>query len=125
MEDITYQALLGATVTEAAIRILWALCGGLLTMFGFWGMRRRIRKLEEQQQRPVVVNVGPGAAQPKPLPNPSGASGTVAEHLPKDRIVRVGTKAGPMEIRLSETDWLTEDVCRILDRNGVLAPLDS
>ena len=54
MEDITYQAIVGATVAEAVIRILWAVLGGLLTAIGFWGLRKRIAALERKEAQPPV-----------------------------------------------------------------------
>ncbi len=46
MEEFTYQAILGATFTEVFIRVGWFLSGSLLTMVGFWGLRKRIAALE-------------------------------------------------------------------------------
>ena len=54
MEDITYQTLVGATVTEFVIRVLWAVGASLLTMFGFWELRRRIKALENDRSQPAI-----------------------------------------------------------------------
>lgn len=60
MEEVTYHAVVGATVVEVAIRVFWVAAGSLLTMIGFWGLRRRVRALEGRQPAsPTAQNVSP------------------------------------------------------------------
>lgn len=78
----------------------------------------------------VTINVG-DQKQQRALPAPSGVTGTVSEYIPNRNVVRINTRAGPMEIRTWydghawQDERMVEDVLRILDRNGVLRPLGS
>lgn len=46
---ITWDAIVGATLLDAVIRLLWAVIGAGLTTLGFWGLRRRVKALENRQ----------------------------------------------------------------------------
>ena len=71
MENVSLvEAVLGATFVEFVVRLLWGGFGGLLTMFGFWGMRRRIAAVEKKMSGasgspPVVVNQTIGVTGPE------------------------------------------------------------
>ena len=47
-------AIIGATLIEVGVRIGWALLGSGFTVLGFWGLRKRIKALENKP--PVIVN---------------------------------------------------------------------
>lgn len=129
---------LGGEIAEFGIR--WLLVTVVMLGFGGWfGWRYRELKRDvanlkaaaaKTEKAPnITVNVGDQTKQV--LPPASGATGTVAEYVPNRNVVRINTKAGLMEIRTwyGEHAWqddrMTEDVLRILDRNGVLRPLDN
>ncbi len=48
-------ALLGATLIEFGIRVLWAIGGCIVTALGLWGLRVRISALENKPQSPSLV----------------------------------------------------------------------
>ena len=134
MGEFTYQALLGATVAEVVIRGLWALGGSLLTMLGFWGLRRRIRALEN---RPAgqTINVAPNINLPTPAREPQAlpraappepleeTKFNVARHRPNEDVLHVGTTYGDMTIRLNHKRTVA-DILNVLSRTGVLQSLD-
>ncbi len=58
MESGLLEAIVGATIVDFVVRAGFGAAGGLLTVFGFWGLRRRVRALEDRQTSPApVVNV--------------------------------------------------------------------
>ena len=47
-------AIIGATLIEVGVRIGWALLGSGFAVLGVWGLRKRIKVLENKP--PVIVN---------------------------------------------------------------------
>ena len=61
MEELTYQAVVGATVLEMVILVFWGAAGSLLTMIGFWGLLRRVKALESKPgASPMMTVNNPG-----------------------------------------------------------------
>ena len=91
---------------------------------------QRIAALEARQD-PVQVNVNIGEAiaeatkQPRttsaPAP-PKGATFDVARHIPSEGIVLIGTKRGPMTVRLNGKKTIA-DIIAILSKNDILKSL--
>ena len=111
----------------------------VVVMIGFSGwfgwryreMSRELAELKANRGQPViniknVVASETDKAKPPKQPAPSVPDTTksVAKHIPHDRIVRVGTKAGPMEIRLWDEAKTIEDITVVLYKNDVIASLD-
>ena len=123
---------LGVEVVKHGFRwlVVMAIMLGFGGWFGqrYWEMKKRLTALEKTfGVSPVNVTVNVGDVIKKiGRENPSYPvlQGNVAHHIPADKIVRVGTKLGAMEIRLWDEEKTVEDVLKVLSKNGVLTTLD-
>ena len=91
--------------------------------------KRRISALEAKQPTQINVNVSGAAVDYPPLPRAAPPEPleevkfNVAQHIPGEDILHVGTKYGRAAIRLNHKKTV-EDILDVLSRNGVLQSLE-
>lgn len=118
-----------------AFGVRWIVVGMVMLGFGGWiGLRYRELKREVAELKdarnspPVQIYVGDiprdRIKQSSYRHDSNVVRGNVAKHIPDDKIVRIGTKAGPMEIRLWDENKTVKDLMTVLHKNGVLESLD-
>ena len=118
----------------AAFGLRWLVVGVLVLAFsGCFGKRYRDMKsqlstLEAARAQPsqtINVNIGDIIARvAQDVPSHHVPKRRVAEYIPNDKIIRVGTKNGAMEIRLSDEEKTVEDVLQVLSKLEALKSLD-
>ena len=124
---------LGNEIAVFGVRWLFFVVA-LLGFSGWFGwryreMKRELADLKVGQGQPIInVNVGneveKAKTQTQLKPGVPNTTKNVAQHIPHDRMIWVGTKAGPMEIRLWEEAKTTEDIMMVLYRNDAIASID-
>ena len=92
------------------------------------GMKSRLSTLEAARAQPnqtINVNIGDAAKKiSEEDPSHPVPKGRVAEYITDDKILRIGTKTGPMEIRLWDERKTVEDILRVLSKHVELKSLD-
>ena len=118
----------------ATYGVRWFVEGIVVAVLGgwwYWGGRnvgRRLAALESEKKLPsqtINMNIGDVAKKiSQEDPGHPAPKGRVAEYIPDDKILRIGTKTGPMEIRLWDERKTVEDVLRVLSKHAELKSLD-
>ena len=112
--EFDLQTFLGATTAEFVVRFLWAICGSLLTMFGFWGLRKRVKKLEKNQGGRPVVNVNT-------FINGDKQQFEYAYVDYKTRTMHFGTKHGDLSVCFRDAETAIQDIQNWIIRNKLQA----
>ncbi len=100
--EIDLQTIIGATSAEIVARILWGIAGGLLTMFGFWGLRRRVEKLENNQGSQPVLTVNNFIDGNKKFEH------AYIDH--KTRTMHFGTRHGDLSVCFRDAETAMQDI---------------
>ena len=102
----------------------------VLAFNGWFGKRYRDMKsqlstLEAKPNQTINVNIGNVEKKiSEEDPSHPVPKDRVAEYIPADKILRIGTKTGPVEIRLWDEQKTVEDVLRVLSKHVELKSLD-